>query len=291
MDGSSPKRTAASLKNHHDDDDNNMEENMNTCKRAGGWRVMTHTIQPNGSPPFYYNRICAIDNNRIAVVSDRNKKSLEILDTLKNQWILNIPLLPIAFSKVSTGIVLNDSLYIFDRHKVYKILISSIGSGKGEESKYIVEQMKNCNIRRAQGVNVAYENSIYGFGGFDEFAMSCHTLASPERYDLLTNTWTKLSDMKQNRFDPCVCRVKHKIYVIGGLSNRQTLSSVEVYNTTSQKWEDDDNYKVPDLPIPLCATSAVCIDNRWIVVVGGGTQPNYCGQIGQRTSYIYDTNQ
>ena len=56
-------------------------------------------------------------------------------------------------------------------------------------------------------------------------------------FDLATNEWNPILNMKEARWGCAACAISDKLYVIGGQIDKDEgyLSSVEVFDTMSQK--------------------------------------------------------
>jgi len=81
------------------------------------------------------------------------------------------------------------------------------------------------------------DGKIYAIGGVG----GSTTLSSTEVYDPSTNTWTTLAPMTTGRFNFEIEAIGGKIYAVGGYDNygsekNQKLSSVEVYNPSTNVW-------------------------------------------------------
>lgn len=87
--------------------------------------------------------------------------------------------------------------------------------------------------RFVEGV-LAFENSIYVFGGRNEYG----SLDTVEKFDHVTGKWTFIKSMHQKRHSFGVARLKEKIYVCGGSDyyGSQYLKSTEVYDPKTNTW-------------------------------------------------------
>ena len=76
-------------------------------------------------------------------------------------------------------------------------------------------------------------------------------------------TWTKVMDMPTPRAGHAAAVVKGKIYVIGGATTKEVLSSVEEYDPMTSTW-------TPKADMPTGRwSSAGCVVNGKIYVIGG----------------------
>lgn len=102
-----------------------------------------------------------------------------------------------------TIIILNEKIYIIGNEpsfKSYDPITDSFTS------------LKPCRVH-TKGVAIAFENSIYIFGGED----FCRYLSnSVERYDSVKNEWILCNKMPQVRNKFTAVAFKNKIYIIGG---------------------------------------------------------------------------
>ncbi|XP_055344385.1 kelch-like protein 5 [Paramacrobiotus metropolitanus] len=86
-------------------------------------------------------------------------------------------------------------------------------------------------------------------------------------YDTSSNTWNERQEMREKRYGAGVVALNGRIYVVGGVDRRArtrgrrvtsvSLSSVEVYNPTQNKWK-----LVAPLPVALLDFGLVVFDNR-----------------------------
>uniref|UniRef100_H2XVI1 Uncharacterized protein n=1 Tax=Ciona intestinalis TaxID=7719 RepID=H2XVI1_CIOIN len=92
------------------------------------------------------------------------------------------------------------------------------------------------NEKKSGLCGVVYNDEIYAIGG--------RGLKSVERYNIRTNTWTKVSSLNHERDGSCACVVNGKIYVIGGLSD-DVSKSIEAYDATINEWKIETNMETP----------------------------------------------
>lgn len=60
---------------------------------------------------------------------------------------------------------------------------------------------------------------------------------SAEQYDPETNTCTQFPNLNVGRYDHAMVNLKGKLFVIGGKSKSQVLSSVEMFDRNRFKWK------------------------------------------------------
>jgi len=103
-----------------------------------------------------------------------------------------------------------------------------------------------------------------------------------EVYDPLTNDWKSLASMPTKRHGAFMASVNGKIYVIGGMGDVndmwKTLSTVEMYDPKTDKWEIKKS-----LPEPRDGFSLSVINDK-IFVIGGFSGPETVPSV-----FVYDT--
>ena len=103
---------------------------------------------------------------------------------------------------------------------------------------------------------------VYVIGGWD--AVGDGYLADNLRYDPSTNTWATMAPMPTPReYASAVVGSDGDIYVVGGMDSTGGLSTVEIYNPTTDHWTTG-----PSLATAEWGGSAAAIKNR-IFVFGG----------------------
>jgi N-acetylneuraminic acid mutarotase len=132
-------------------------------------------------------------------------------------------------------------------------------------------------------------NAIYAIGGRTATSGPCSggPLASVERYDIDTDTWSFVAPLPFPRSDLAACTVGGKIYVFGGcrLGGTSVLSDVDVYDPETDTWS-----AVPtDLPTARAGLYAVARKGNTVYVIGGwdGTFPYF----GLTTNEAYKVSQ
>lgn len=103
-----------------------------------------------------------------------------------------------------------------------------------------------------------------------------------EMYDPLTDRWEEKAPMPTKRHGAFMAAVNGKIYVIGGMGNEKdiwrTLSTVEMYDPKTNKWETRKS-----LPAPRDGFSLSVINDK-IYVIGGFSVSETVSSV-----YVYDT--
>lgn len=129
---------------------------------------------------------------------------------------------------------------------------------------------------------VALGNSLYAIGGRTMTApCGGGPLASVERYDIDTNTWTQVAPMPFPLSDRAATVVGGKIYVFGGCHDYFTLvSDVDVYDPVTDTWSD----APADLSAPRSTFYTVAAKGGKIFAIGGWDGVT----AGLTTNDIYD---
>lgn len=96
------------------------------------------------------------------------------------------------------------------------------------------------------------DNKLYIIGGVQgphkQVVDSCFC------YSVNTNSWTNISRLSQPRFNFSLIGVEGRLYAIGGEYERIVMSSVEVYDVISARWEFAANLPQPAAR-PACTTA------------------------------------
>ncbi|KHJ99431.1 kelch repeat protein [Oesophagostomum dentatum] len=138
-------------------------------------------------------------------------------------------------------------------------------SGRGTSSVYCYDianktlsKLPNMTKVRKGCAAVIFENKLYAFGGRNYDSSS-----SVEVYDAVYNSWSECARMTQHRCMSTVVSLHGFIYVIGGQSEGQALSTVERFRPTTDRWEP-----VSGMASGRACCSAVVLGER-IYVFGG----------------------
>ena len=117
--------------------------------------------------------------------------------------------------------------------------------------------------RTNHGIAITKDDYIYIFGGYRQWTES-GWLASTEKYNPQTGSWTYVASMNQARTHPAVAMDQQgRIYACGGEKWGGSLSTVERYNPSLDKWE-----YVSSLPEPMGNPAGFTLNGE-IYVVGG----------------------
>jgi hypothetical protein len=111
-------------------------------------------------------------------------------------------------------------------------------------------------------------NSIYAIGGRINTGGpgSGGSLASVERYDIATDTWTPVAPLMAPREDLAAAAVGGKIYVFGGVDTTgQFLADVDVYDPRTDTW----SAAPTDMPTGRCGFYAVTVKGGTVYCIGG----------------------
>lgn len=104
---------------------------------------------------------------------------------------------------------------------------------------------------------------VYAVGGQYREGAAQSSLASVERYDPKTNTWTNVSQMLCRRSLLNVAALEGMLYAVGGCDESNLrLHTMERYNPTTDTWSF-----VP--PMSTCRSSPCVIGDKLLYVIGG----------------------
>ncbi len=109
-------------------------------------------------------------------------------------------------------------------------------------------------------------DSIYAIGGRTT-TLPCAggELATVERYDVASQTWTTVAPLPSARSDLAAMTKGGKIYVFGGCASSVFLSNVDVYDPETDTWSTTPT----DLPTPRASMYQVGKKGSTIYVIGG----------------------
>ena len=132
-----------------------------------------------------------------------------------------------------------------------------------------VHSFVNMTTERYGCAAVSVGNKIYVFGGSYGICLS-----SAEVYDVTTQEWTRLPDMKEKREYCAATAVGNRIYIVGGEDEGSTyLSSCEVFDTSTNTWLSP----IPDMKEKRSSCQAVTIGPK--IYVMGGKNDYSCSSI------------
>ena len=108
---------------------------------------------------------------------------------------------------------------------------------------------------------VALGGFLYAMGGWSDGAC----VATAERYDPATNTWTPIASMASARRSFAAAAMGGFLYVTGGYGAGGGLRSCERYDPASNAWS-----RIADLPEPRWEHALACLGGS-LYAVGGST--------------------
>jgi N-acetylneuraminic acid mutarotase len=108
------------------------------------------------------------------------------------------------------------------------------------------------------------EGKVYVTGG--RLGTFARNLAANEKYDLGTDSWSKVAPLPTPRSGIASAVVDGRIYVFGGEAVEGTFEANERYDPGTDTWKG-----APPLPTARHGLSAVALDNRIYVLAGGPT--------------------
>lgn len=121
----------------------------------------------------------------------------------------------------------------------------------------------SMGVARTDFATEVVSGKIYAFGGGYG---SSYCLASAERYDPATGTWTNIESMPAARYGLAASAIGATIYVIGGVCSTDFMSdgdAVNAYDTVNNSW-----WPCADLPEPRSGAVAATVNG--IVYLFGG---------------------
>ena len=122
---------------------------------------------------------------------------------------------------------------------------------------------------------VCSDNFIYFIGGTALNDTPKRILADADRFDLISNTWDKIGDIHEPRYDAHGAAGQGKIFIVGGYNGNIHLESCEVFLEATNEWQFTATLKKPFLSRAtlLCAEGKLYLFNsflyRWKSDEGG----------------------
>jgi N-acetylneuraminic acid mutarotase len=113
----------------------------------------------------------------------------------------------------------------------------------------------------------AVGDSIYAIGGRLGTGGPCSgaPLASVERYDVATDTWTAVAPLPSARSDLAAAAVGGKVYVFGGCNASGFLDTVNVYDPRTDTWSEP----LAAMPTARAGLYSVATKGNTVYVIGG----------------------
>ncbi|XP_078351999.1 kelch-like protein 40 [Oculina patagonica] len=148
----------------------------------------------------------------------------------------------------------------------------AISNNYGGQEVYRCNPEKNCtnqlkkpptSRKRYQSCVVTDERYVYVIGGSSNFHGG-QSLSTTDRYDPIANEWKKVAPINEARHAAFGAVMNGKVYVAGGRRGQAIISTCEIYDPRSDKWE----IMQARLEVPRMSASMVCHEGR-LYVVGG----------------------
>jgi hypothetical protein len=118
-------------------------------------------------------------------------------------------------------------------------------------------------------------------GGYNQ--LSNDPQKSVEKLDIHTMTWSDCAPLLVPRYGHSSCACKNRIYVMGGDHAGILIPFAERYDPETDCWE-----RIPDMPIRVAASRAVCIDDK--IYLFGGCDPSVPGDRASDAILMFDPN-
>ena len=160
-----------------------------------------------------------------------------------------------------TNILICGGFDVISRRAVDKV--TQIDGNNFENAKILSSMSK----RRERAKTVCLKGNVYVFGGFDEN----NRIMTIEKYSLLDDCWSNVSDMYDNRTGYCICSFMNKLYIIGGYNKCSSLLSALQFDpncTSNNKWNEVARMN-------QARDNAACVVFEGKIVVSGGLNINY----------------
>lgn len=130
------------------------------------------------------------------------------------------------------------------------------------------------------GLSASYlEDHFYVIGGYNQ--LSNDPQKSVEKLNIHTLTWSDCAPLLVPRYGHSACACKGQIYVMGGDHGGVLIPFAERYDPLSDSWE-----RIPDMPLRVAASRAVCIDEK--VYLFGGCDPSVPGDRASDAILMFD---
>ena len=125
------------------------------------------------------------------------------------------------------------------------------------------ERKNPMNIARGLFACAVIGNNIYVFGTYTEDAGS-QIGKSVEVYNTANNEWTKLKNMPSDRYGHSAIAVNGKIFVLGGATNDNRQTKVDIYDPQTDTWTTTKS----SMPTGRYGITSNLVNNK-IYVIGG----------------------
>ncbi len=240
------------------------------------YNTITKTYTKLADIPYYFydGSAVAVGTNIYLFGTDRSnsteKKLAYKYDTLTDTYT-QLTSIPYEFTGGSV-VAIGNNIYLFGSHQslynqAYKYDIA--------EDTYT--KLKDIPYYFYDGNAVAIGTDIYLFGSKYKTSSIYVYSKYTYKYDTLTNTYTKLTDIPQQFYDGSAIVIDTNIYLLGGNSGSINPKYTYQYDTLTNSYT-----QLTDIPYPFYNGSAVAIGTD--IYLLGGENTNH-----QQTNYIYNT--
>jgi hypothetical protein len=124
------------------------------------------------------------------------------------------------------------------------------------------------------------DNHYYVIGGYN-CAGDEDPQRSVEKLDVNSMVWRDCAPLLVPRYGHSACTCRGQIYVMGGDHSGVLVPYAERYDPTANTWE-----RLPDMPIRVAASRALCLDDK--VYVFGGCDPSVPGDRASDAILVFD---
>ncbi|XP_077295655.1 kelch-like protein 12 [Arctopsyche grandis] len=129
-----------------------------------------------------------------------------------------------------------------------------------------ISELQPMHQKRRYFAATVIDDQIFVIGGRND---KNEVINSVERYDLVTNTWTKMADMLTPRYSHEIAVIGGEIYAIGGSNGEVIFKTMEIYNTQQNEWT-----AAPEMTEKRADLATVAI-REYIYAIGGHNGPAY----------------
>ena len=166
------------------------------------------------------------------------------------------------FSNQNNYIILLCGGWDYTKEKIQS-KVNQIDASNFESVKALTPM--NRNFAHFKGV--CLKGEVYIFSGSTGEVYPDTFMALFEKYSPVTNSWSKVADMCDDREDYCVCAMANKIYVVGGCYNSNNnyieTNSCMVFDIDAKNWNEIAGMN-------QARRNAACVVFEEKVVVSGG---------------------
>lgn len=126
---------------------------------------------------------------------------------------------------------------------------------------------------------VYLDEHFYVIGGYNQ--QSSEPQRSVERLSINSMQWESCAHLLVPRYGHSACVCRGLIYVMGGDHSGILVPFAERYDPKTNKWE-----RVPDMPLRVAASRALCIDDK--IYLFGGCDPSVPGDRASDAILMFD---